>query len=162
MSAAFPVVAGDSYPDRCFPPRMNVQTKILILLLTISTTLAGGLVAVKIFEKRNFEAIAAAREAERNRNFDEFLNERGDRLKVLVEDSSTWDEMVRAVVKEPPLLILDEPFQGLDGPTADRIRDWLDATLRPDQTLVFVTHVPAHLPRTVTRHLRLAGGRATG
>ena len=99
MSAAFPVVAGDSYPDRCFPPRMNVQTKILILLLTISTTLAGGLVAVKIFEKRNFEAIAAAREAERNRNFDEFLNERGDRLKVLVEDSSTWDEMVRAVVK---------------------------------------------------------------
>ena len=70
--------------------------------------------------------------------------------------------LVRAVVKEPPLLILDEPFQGLDGPTADRVRDWLDATLRPDQTLVFVTHVPAHLPRTVTRHLRLAGGRATG
>ncbi len=70
--------------------------------------------------------------------------------------------LVRAVVKEPPLLILDEPFQGLDGPTADRIRDWLDATLRPDQTLVFVTHVPAHLPRTVTRHLQLANGRATG
>jgi signal transduction histidine kinase/ActR/RegA family two-component response regulator len=77
---------------------MNVQTKILLLLLAISSTLVGGLVALKIFEQRKFQAIAEAREAERNRNFDEFLTERGDNLKVLVEDSSTWDEMVRATV----------------------------------------------------------------
>ena len=67
--------------------------------------------------------------------------------------------LARAVVKAPPLLILDEPFQGLDATTADRIRDWLDATLRPDQTLIFVTHVPAQVPGTVTRELRLANGR---
>ena len=67
--------------------------------------------------------------------------------------------LARAVVKAPPLLILDEPFQGLDATTADRIRDWLDATLHPDQTLIFVTHVPAQVPGTVTRELRLANGR---
>jgi molybdate transport system ATP-binding protein len=70
--------------------------------------------------------------------------------------------LVRAVVKRPPLLILDEPFQGLDGGTVDRVRDWLDATLRPDQTLVFVTHVPAHLPRSVAHRLHLANGRVVG
>jgi signal transduction histidine kinase/CheY-like chemotaxis protein len=78
---------------------MNVQTKILLLLLAISTTLVGGLVALKIFEKRKFEAIAETRQVERNRNFDEFLSERGDKLKALVDDSSIWDAMVRATVK---------------------------------------------------------------
>lgn len=67
--------------------------------------------------------------------------------------------LVRAVVKSPALLILDEPFQGLDTATTNRIRNWLDATLQPEQTLVFVTHVPAHLPKCVTRELHLAGGR---
>lgn len=70
--------------------------------------------------------------------------------------------LVRAVVKQPPLLILDEPFQGLDAATADRIRCWLDATLRPDQTLVFVTHVLAHMPGGMTHQLRLAAGRVEG
>lgn len=78
---------------------MNVQTKILLLLLAIVATLVGGLLALKVSEDRKFRAIAAAREIERTRNFDEFLVERGDNLKVLVEDSSTWNDMVKAVVK---------------------------------------------------------------
>jgi signal transduction histidine kinase len=78
---------------------MNVQTKILLLLLAIVTTLVGGLVTLKLTEERRFQAIAAQRAEERNRNFDDFLAERGDNLKVLMEDSSTWNDMVRAVVK---------------------------------------------------------------
>jgi hypothetical protein len=78
---------------------MNVQTKILLLLLAIVTTLVGGLLALKIFEHKKFEAIAATRQAERNRNFDDFLAQRGDNLQVLVDDSSIWDAMVRATVK---------------------------------------------------------------
>jgi signal transduction histidine kinase/ActR/RegA family two-component response regulator len=78
---------------------MNVQTKILLLLFAIITTLVGGLLTLKVFEHRKFEAIAEARQAERNRSFDDFLAERGDNLKVLVDDSSIWDAMVRATVK---------------------------------------------------------------
>jgi two-component system cell cycle sensor histidine kinase/response regulator CckA len=78
---------------------MNVQTKILLLLLAIITTLIGGLLALKIFEQRKFEAIAETRQIERNRKFDKFLADRGDHLKVLVDDSSIWDAMVRATVK---------------------------------------------------------------
>jgi signal transduction histidine kinase len=78
---------------------MNVQTKILLLLVAISSTLVGGLATLKLYEQRKFEAIAESRAVERNRNFDEFLEERGDNLKVIVEDSTAWDEMVRATIK---------------------------------------------------------------
>lgn len=65
---------------------------------------------------------------------------------------------LRAVVKTPRLLILDEPFQGLDEPTVARIRDWLDTYLTPEQTLVFVTHYSEEMPRCVSRILRLDEG----
>jgi molybdate transport system ATP-binding protein len=67
--------------------------------------------------------------------------------------------LVRALVKRPPLLILDEPFQGLDQVTMNRVRDWLDANIRPDQTLLFVTHHSEEIPRCVTKTLRLREGR---
>jgi len=67
--------------------------------------------------------------------------------------------LIRALVKSPPLLILDEPFQGLDARQIDLARRWLDERLRPDQTLLFVTHYPQELPRTVTRTLRLEAGQ---
>jgi molybdate transport system ATP-binding protein len=66
---------------------------------------------------------------------------------------------LRAVVKTPRLLILDEPFQGLDEPTVVRIRDWLDTHLTPEQTLVFVTHYSEEMPRCVSRILRLDEGK---
>jgi molybdate transport system ATP-binding protein len=68
--------------------------------------------------------------------------------------------LVRALVKRPPLLILDEPFQGLDRPTMERARNWLDSELSPEQTLILVTHHEAEIPHTVTRRLRLDTGRA--
>jgi molybdate transport system ATP-binding protein len=69
--------------------------------------------------------------------------------------------IARALVKRPPLLVLDEPFQGFDSATVGRIRDWLDRNLQPDQTLIFVSHQPQEIPGTVTRRLELEGGRVT-
>ncbi len=67
--------------------------------------------------------------------------------------------LVRALAKGPELLILDEPFQGLDRPAVGHAKAWLDANLRPDQTLIFVTHYPEEIPASVTRLLRLDAGR---
>jgi hypothetical protein len=78
---------------------MTVQTKIVLLLAAIVTVLVSGLILLKITQERRFEQISKAREAERNRNFDDFLKVRGDALKVIVEDSTAWNDMVRAVVK---------------------------------------------------------------
>jgi molybdate transport system ATP-binding protein len=67
--------------------------------------------------------------------------------------------LARALAKRPPLLILDEPFQGMDARTAARCRDYLDRELSTEQTLLFVTHEPSELPRSVTQTLRLEKGR---
>jgi molybdate transport system ATP-binding protein len=67
--------------------------------------------------------------------------------------------LARALVKRPPLVILDEPFQGLDADRVETCRAYLDRELREDQTLLFVTHELAELPRSVTRTLRLEKGR---
>ena len=67
--------------------------------------------------------------------------------------------LIRALVKDPPLLILDEPFQTLDSVAAERARTWIDNRLAADRTVLFVTHNEAELPRTVTRRLQLEEGR---
>ena len=67
--------------------------------------------------------------------------------------------LARALVKRPPLVILDEPFQGLDAERVETCRAYLDRELTPDQTLLFVTHELGELPRSVMRTLRLERGR---
>jgi molybdate transport system ATP-binding protein len=69
--------------------------------------------------------------------------------------------LARALVKRPEVLILDEPFQGLDVATAHRVRDWLDGWLAPAQTLVFVTHHADEVPRSVTQTLALDRGHVS-
>jgi len=67
--------------------------------------------------------------------------------------------LIRALVKQPPLLILDEPFQGLDAGLIARARAWLDQRLTAEQTLIVVTHHEEELPRCVNRRLWLESGR---
>lgn len=64
--------------------------------------------------------------------------------------------LVRAFVKSPPLLVLDEPFQGLDDARLLRARALLDAYVRLGQrTLIMVSHYEDELPLCINRRLAL-------
>jgi molybdate transport system ATP-binding protein len=67
--------------------------------------------------------------------------------------------LIRAFVKDPPLLVLDEPFQGLDEHFMRKGRHWLDFQLRPEQTMIFVTHQRQEIPQTVHGFLHLDSGQ---
>lgn len=65
--------------------------------------------------------------------------------------------LVRAFVKNPDLLILDEPFQGLDPVLRSRAAAVISAYCRQqNKTLIFVTHYIEELPSLVTHTLSLA------
>ena len=64
--------------------------------------------------------------------------------------------LARAFVKDPELLILDEPLHGLDTYNRRRVKAVIEAFCqRRDKTLVMVTHYADELPDTITHHLRL-------
>lgn len=64
--------------------------------------------------------------------------------------------LARAFVKDPALLILDEPLHGLDTYRRNLVRDVI-ATFcqRPDKTLIMVTHYVEELPGNITQKLVL-------
>ncbi len=70
--------------------------------------------------------------------------------------------LARALVKIPPLLLLDEPCQGLDNRQKQRFMGILNQICRRlPVTLVYVSHYEDEIPECVTRCLRLEHGKAT-
>jgi molybdate transport system ATP-binding protein len=67
--------------------------------------------------------------------------------------------MIRTLVKNPPLLILDEPFQGLDATHIRLLKDLLNQIAKESNcAMVFVTHITEELPECFTLHLKLEEG----
>jgi molybdate transport system ATP-binding protein len=67
--------------------------------------------------------------------------------------------LLRTLVKNPPLLILDEPFQGLDTAHVRLLKNLLTRIANESNcAMIFVTHIPDELPECFTLHLRLKDG----
>lgn len=66
--------------------------------------------------------------------------------------------LARAFVKNPDLLILDEPFQGLDPSRRAVAKSIIESFCSDkDRTLLFVTHFPEELPKVIDHTLELHG-----
>jgi heme exporter protein A len=79
------------------------------------------------------------------------------------ELSRGWAQRVaiaRALVHEPRLLLLDEPFTGLDPRAAERLAERLAAQRGEERAAVLVTHELARAVQLATRALVLVRGRA--
>ncbi|MET0635028.1 MAG: ATP-binding cassette domain-containing protein [Chitinophagaceae bacterium] len=67
--------------------------------------------------------------------------------------------LARAIVKHPPLLILDEPCQGLDDEQSFYIRQIVEKLCESgNTTLIYISHYLADLPRGISHYLRLDRG----
>ena len=64
--------------------------------------------------------------------------------------------LARAFVKDPELLILDEPMHGLDLHNQQLVKDIIETFCkRPHKSLIFVTHYPDELPSCINHHFTL-------
>jgi molybdate transport system ATP-binding protein len=71
--------------------------------------------------------------------------------------------LVRALIKNPPLLVLDEPCQGLDEDTQAAILALIDAVcVQGKKTMVFVTHYENDRPACIDRFISLSNGMPAG
>ena len=68
--------------------------------------------------------------------------------------------LARAFVKDPELLILDEPLHGLDEQNSQMVKEIINAfCLRSNKTLIMVTHYDDELPACITDTLVLKRNR---
>ena len=74
--------------------------------------------------------------------------------------SDGWQRMVllaRAFVKNPPLLILDEPFHGLDNKNRTLAAEIIESWCRqPEKSLIMVSHYKEDFPQSITHTLNLS------
>ncbi len=67
--------------------------------------------------------------------------------------------LARALVKNPPLLILDEPCQGLDYGQMIHFRNIIDELVPSfGKTLIYVSHYEEEIPKCVNLRLNISGG----
>src|SRR5690606_8917229 len=66
--------------------------------------------------------------------------------------------LARGIVKNPPLLVLDEPCQGLDSQQAQYFNDVVDELCTHGKTLIYVGHYESQLPRCIEKRIILDNG----
>ncbi len=65
----------------------------------------------------------------------------------------------RALMAKPRMLVLDEPFNGLDRAFQERFRGMLNRLCRGDVQMVLITHRPEDIPDAFTHLLHLESGQ---
>jgi molybdate transport system ATP-binding protein len=85
---------------------------------------------------------------------------RGKLLSHLSNSEQRLVLLARALVKNPPMLILDEPCQGLDEDQVMLFRSMVDEIcMLTGKTLIYVSHYPSEIPSCVKRFIRLMDGK---
>lgn len=62
---------------------------------------------------------------------------------------------LRALIKAPEMLLLDEPYQGLDDVLIQKCNQLIESVLTDRHTLIFITHRKEEIPANVTYQLNL-------
>ena len=82
-----------------------------------------------------------------------------DKIRKLSKGMAQLVQLLGSVVHEPDLLVLDEPFSGLDPVNQERLELLIRAQQQRGATILFSTHVMAHAERLCDRLSIIAGGK---
>ncbi|UZK67646.1 ABC transporter ATP-binding protein [Sphingomonas sp. M1-B02] len=82
-----------------------------------------------------------------------------DKIRKLSKGMAQLVQLLGSIVHEPDLLVLDEPFSGLDPVNQERLEKLIRAERDRGATILFSTHVMAHAERLCDRLSIIAGGK---
>jgi len=80
-------------------------------------------------------------------------------IKSLSKGMSQTVQLLGTIVHRPKLIVLDEPFSGLDAMNQGRLEHLIREEAAAGATVIFSTHVIAHAERLCERIAIIAGGR---
>jgi ABC-2 type transport system ATP-binding protein len=102
---------------------------------------------------------------EGRRRADELLNEHGlgewakKPIRTLSKGMAQIVQLLGTIIHEPRLIVLDEPFSGLDAINQAKLEELIRSKARAGATIIFSTHVIAHAERLCERIAIIAQGR---
>jgi len=82
-----------------------------------------------------------------------------DKIRKLSKGMAQLVQLLGSIVHRPELLVLDEPFSGLDPVNQEKLEKLIRAERDRGATIIFSTHVMAHAERLCDRLAIIAGGR---
>ncbi len=82
-----------------------------------------------------------------------------EKIRKLSKGMAQLVQLLGSVVHRPDLIVLDEPFSGLDPVNQERLEQLILAERDRGATILFSTHVMAHAQRLCDRLAIIAGGR---
>lgn len=82
-----------------------------------------------------------------------------EKIRKLSKGMAQLVQLLGAVVHRPDLLVLDEPFSGLDPVNQERLEALILAERDRGATVLFSTHIMAHAERVCDRLAIIAGGK---
>jgi ABC-2 type transport system ATP-binding protein len=80
-------------------------------------------------------------------------------IRTLSKGMAQTVQLLGAVVHNPRLIVLDEPFSGLDAINQARLEEMIRQEARKGATIIFSTHVIAHAERLCERIAIIASGK---
>jgi len=82
-----------------------------------------------------------------------------EKIKKLSKGMAQLVQLLGSVVHRPDLLVLDEPFSGLDPVNQEKLESLILAERDRGATVLFSTHIMAHAERVCDRLAIIAGGK---
>lgn len=110
----------------------------------------GWFIDVKLQERRQIEELL---------EFFDLADTRNELLHTLPLGKQRLALLARTIIKNPPLLVLDEPCQGLDSQQTRYFNDVVDELSQYGKTLIYVGHYESQLPQSVNRRIVLEHGK---
>jgi ABC-2 type transport system ATP-binding protein len=80
-------------------------------------------------------------------------------IRTLSKGMAQTVQLLGTIVHKPRLIILDEPFAGLDAINQGRLEEMIQREARGGTTIIFSTHVIAHAERLCERVAIIASGK---
>ena len=109
----------------------------------------GWFIDVKFQEKKQIEELM---------DFFDLTEHKDQLLHTLPLGKQRLAMLARSIIKNPPLLVLDEPCQGLDAQQARYFNDVVDELCQHGKTLIYVGHYESQLPSCIEKRIVLEKG----